>query len=106
MSAAAQTIVALATGQGKAGVAIVRCSGAQARAALQAVTGRTSLPEPRMLARASLRTGTGALIDRGLVSWFPGPRSFTGEDVAEFHVHGGPAVVRGLLDSMVWSCSS
>ncbi|HEY5071658.1 MAG TPA: tRNA uridine-5-carboxymethylaminomethyl(34) synthesis GTPase MnmE [Caulobacteraceae bacterium] len=85
------TIFALATAPGRAAVAVLRLSGPETRLAVSAICG--PLPRPR---RASLRTYKdceGAVIDRGLVLWFPGPSSYTGEDSAELHLHGGPAVV-------------
>lgn len=90
------TIFAPATAAGKAGVAIVRVSGAEARAAVQALCGR--MPQPRLATRVDLKDpASGERLDDGLVLWFPGPRSFTGEDVAEFHVHGSRAVVESIL---------
>jgi len=94
------TIFALASGGRRAGVAVVRASGPQAGAALKALTGRP-LPPPREMTLAGLRNPRdGALIDRALVVWFQGPASFTGEDVAEFHLHGGPAVVAALVETL------
>jgi tRNA modification GTPase len=94
------TICALASGAGRAGVAVIRISGPSARALLVQLCG--SLPQPR---RASLRKLTdpssGGLLDRGLVLWMPGPSSFTGEDMAELHVHGGRAVVTRVLDAVL-----
>lgn len=89
------TIFALSSAPGRAGVAVVRVSGPAAGAVAQSLCG--PLPAPR---KAALRTLTGAgatPIDAALVLWFPGPASFTGEDVVEFHVHGGRAVVEALL---------
>ncbi len=90
----ADTIFALATRPGRAAVAVARISGPDAGAALVALAGQ--MPSPR---RASLRAlrWKGEVIDRALVVWFPGPQSFTGEDCAEFHVHGGRAVVQALF---------
>ncbi len=92
------TIFAPATAPGRAALAVVRISGPGARAALMALAG--SVPAPR---RASLRRLTapdGALIDEALTLWFPGPASYTGEDGAEFHVHGGLAVVDALVTAL------
>ena len=80
-------------------MAVVRVSGPAADAALRALTGRAPGP-PRAARRARLRGGDGDTIDRGLVLWFPEPASFTGEDVAEFHVHGGTAVVAALVEAL------
>ena len=92
------TIFALATGQSRAAIAVVRISGADAGAALEALAG--GLPPAR---RASLRmlSHRGEALDRALVLWLPGPASFTGEDMAELHLHGGRAVVAGVLDALV-----
>jgi len=91
------TIFALSSGAGVAGVAVIRISGAQADAVLAALT-RRSLPEARMAVVRRLHDPeTGELIDEGLVIRMPGPASFTGEDVVELHVHGSRAVVRRLL---------
>jgi tRNA modification GTPase len=95
----ANTIVALASGAGRAGVAVIRMSGPATKELLEGLTGPA--PEPR---RASIRRivgPDGALIDEALVLWFPGPGSFTGEDVAEFQVHGGPAIVEAVLKAVL-----
>lgn len=91
------TIFAPATAAGRAGVAVIRISGPDAATAVRAITGKR-LPDQRVAAlRSILDPDLGEVIDRGLVLWFPGPASFTGEDVAELHVHGGRAVVDGIL---------
>ncbi|MCB1486029.1 MAG: tRNA uridine-5-carboxymethylaminomethyl(34) synthesis GTPase MnmE [Bauldia sp.] len=95
---AGDTIFALASGGTPAGVAVIRVSGPGVRFGLETLI--DSIPEPR---RASLRiilNVSGEPADRGLVLFFPGPASFTGEDVAEFHLHGGRAVVAAVLDSL------
>ncbi len=90
------TIYAPASGMGRAGVAIIRVSGPRADAALAAVAG--CRPPPRRATVATLRDpASGEALDRGLVLRFPAPASFTGEDVAEFHVHGGRAVLADVL---------
>ncbi len=90
------TIFALSSGAPPAGVAVIRASGPGVRAALQAMTG--GVPAAR---EAALRwiadPRTGDRIDRGLVLFFPGPASFTGEDVLELHIHGGRAVIAAVL---------
>jgi tRNA modification GTPase len=91
----ADTIFALSSGPPPSGVAVVRVSGQGVRFGLETLV--DSIPEPRRLSLRSIATGDGELIDRGLVVFFPAPDSFTGEDVAEFHVHGGRAVVAALL---------
>lgn len=93
------TIFALSSGRPPAAIAVVRLSGPRAGDALEALTGR--LPNPREATLARLREpATGETIDEGLVLWFPAPGSVTGEDVAEFHVHGGRAVVAALLAAL------
>ncbi|MBM3776089.1 MAG: tRNA uridine-5-carboxymethylaminomethyl(34) synthesis GTPase MnmE [Acidobacteria bacterium] len=84
------TIFALSSGAGPAGVAVIRISGPEAGPVLERLSGR--LPKPRVATLTRL-----ADLDLGLALWFPGPASFTGEDVAELHVHGGRAVIAGLL---------
>ncbi len=91
------TIFALSSGGGRAAIAVIRVSGPAARDALLRIGGQP-LPRPREAAFRRFRApDTGEPIDRGLALWFPGPASATGEDVAEFHVHGGPAVLDSLL---------
>jgi tRNA modification GTPase len=90
------TIFAPATAAGRAAVAVVRLSGPQSGRAVKALAGRT--PRPREAAVRLLRASDGTPIDQALVLWFEGPASYTGEDCAEFHVHGGPAVVANLLE--------
>ena len=89
------TIFALSSGRGRAGVAVIRVSGPAAAATVQALTGAET-PQPRLASLRKFSGSDGTLIDEGLVLWFPEPGSFTGEDVAEFHVHGGRAVVDAL----------
>jgi tRNA modification GTPase len=91
------TIVALSSGTVPAGVAVIRLSGPLARRSLERFTG--SLPAPRRLTLAAIKTD-GQVLDHGLIAWFPGPHSFTGEDCAELQVHGSPAVVRALLRAL------
>ncbi|NKD86057.1 tRNA uridine-5-carboxymethylaminomethyl(34) synthesis GTPase MnmE [Haematospirillum jordaniae] len=93
------TIVATATAPGRAGVAVTRVSGTRARDVITALCGR--LPEARKATRFLFRDpGTGDVLDDGLVLWFPGPASFTGEDTAEFQGHGGKAVTDALLQTI------
>ena len=91
------TIYALASAPGRAGVAVVRVSGPLAGDALSALAG--PLPVPRTATLRTLRRA-GEEIDRALTLWFPAPRSFTGEDVAEFHIHGGRAVRESLFSAL------
>src|SRR6185369_10856804 len=89
----ADTIFAAATAPGMGGVAMLRVSGPAAGLAVQRLSGKAP-PAPRRVAvRRFADPNSGEAIDRGLVLWFAGPDSFTGEDVAEFHVHGGRAVM-------------
>jgi tRNA modification GTPase len=99
MALHADTIFALSSGRGRAGVAVVRVSGPAAGVALQSLAG-PELPRPRTAALRTLATANDEPIDDALVLWFPAPASFTGEDVAEFHVHGGRAVVEALLGAL------
>lgn len=96
----ADTIYALATAAGRAGIAVMRVSGPQAGAALAAL-GLGAPPPPRRAVRARLRDpATGEPLDDALCLWFPRPHSFTGEDVAELHLHGGRAVVAGVTAAL------
>ena len=90
------TIFALSSARGKAGLCVIRVSGSRARVAVAALTG-SGVPEPREATLRRFVDGSGEPIDRGLVLWFPSPHSFTGEDVAEFHAHGSRAVVAALV---------
>ena len=93
---APDTIVALSSAAGKAGIAVIRASGPWAGACIRHLAGG-DVP-PRRAALRTLRDGPGGgTVDSGLVLWLPGPGSVTGEDVAEFQVHGSPAVVGKLL---------
>ncbi len=93
------TIFALASAPGRAGVAVVRVSGEGAGRVLDFMAGPR--PEPRRAVGRFIRhPKTGEKLDRGVVLWFPSPKSFTGEDVAELHLHGGRAVIRAVLDAL------
>ncbi|HEV7384881.1 MAG TPA: tRNA uridine-5-carboxymethylaminomethyl(34) synthesis GTPase MnmE [Phenylobacterium sp.] len=92
------TIFAPATAAGRAAVAVVRLSGPKTAAAVRALAGR--LPAARRASLRRLTDADGGPIDEGLVLWFPAPGSYTGEDSAELHVHGGPAVVNALLGAL------
>src|SRR5512147_1216758 len=93
------TIYAVATLAGRSGVAVVRISGPAAHAALEALTQR-ALPAPRVATLRRLRGADDEAIDDALVLWFPSPHSFTGEDVAELHLHGGPSVIAAALAAL------
>jgi len=92
------TIFAPATAAGRAAIAVVRLTGPRTAHAVRTLAG--GLPAPRRASVRRLYAPDGTALDQGLVLWFPGPRSYTGEDAAEFHVHGGRAVVGGLLDAL------
>ncbi|MBF0323842.1 MAG: tRNA uridine-5-carboxymethylaminomethyl(34) synthesis GTPase MnmE [Alphaproteobacteria bacterium] len=94
----APTIFALASAPGRGGVAVFRLSGPLAGPALARLTG--SLPPARKAVRVRPTHG-GEVIDDGLALWFPGPASFTGEDVCELHLHGGRAVAAALAQALV-----
>ncbi len=96
---AVATIFAPATGPGRAGIAVIRLSGPAAGRALESVTDRP-LPPPRRAVRRRFHDAVGEDVDDGLVLWFPAPASFTGEDVAELHVHGSLAVVSALCEAL------
>ena len=94
------TIYALSTAHARAGIAVVRLSGKAAHGILRRLCGG-KVPLPRVAGLRALRDPqTGEVLDRGLVLWFPGPSSFTGEDMAELHLHGGRAVIAGVLDAL------
>lgn len=99
MSAFSDTIYALATAPGRAGVAIVRASGSEARSVIARLTNR-DVPQPRVATLRRIFDDGDAPIDDALVLFFAAPNSFTGEDVAEFHLHGGPSVVAALLRTL------
>ena len=90
------TIYALSSGPGISGVAVIRISGSEASRVIKILTGK-KIPEPR---KATLRkiknTNTSELIDEGIILWFPGPESYTGEDMVEFHIHGGKAAILAI----------
>lgn len=87
------TIVALSSGAPPSGVAVIRLSGPDVQGILATISGK--LPLPRQLTLRPI--GTDSVLDRGLIAFFPGPHSFTGEDCAELQVHGSPAGVRAIL---------
>ena len=94
-----ETICALASAPGRAGVAVIRISGTGAGDALRALCGPP--PPPRQASLRKIRNpGTGEVLDRGLALWLPGPASFTGEDIAELHIHGGRAVVGRVVEAL------
>ncbi len=94
------TIYALSSGPGVSGVAVIRLSGQNTSKVIQLLTGK-KLPKPRVATLRKInKINTSELIDEGLILWFPGPESYTGEDMAEIHVHGSKAVVDALHSSL------
>ena len=93
------TICAIATAAGAAGIGVVRVSGPAVAAVAGQVIGE--LPEPRRAELRTFRSGSGERLDQGLVLYFPGPDSFTGEDVLELHGHGGPVVLGLLMEALL-----
>ncbi|MCL6408980.1 tRNA uridine-5-carboxymethylaminomethyl(34) synthesis GTPase MnmE, partial [Dickeya dadantii] len=89
------TIVAQATPPGRGGVGILRVSGQAAAEVAHAVLGK--LPKPRHADYLPFRDTNGTTLDQGIALWFPGPNSFTGEDVLELQGHGGPVILDLLL---------
>jgi tRNA modification GTPase len=92
------TIFAAASGFGRAAVAVVRISGPETRAILDSLAG--GVPPPRRLSLRTLRDSRGEALDEALVAWMPAPHSFTGEDQAELHIHGGLAVRQAVLGAL------
>jgi tRNA modification GTPase len=93
-----QTIFALSSGRPPSAISIVRVSGPQAKAVLASLAGK--MPEPRIASRVLVRDASRQPIDDSVVLWFPAPASATGEDVVEFHVHGGRAVLAALFAAL------
>ena len=90
-----ETIFALATPPGKAALQIIRLSGSQTSLAVKTLC--SHLPEPRKMTYTAMRDGEGHIIDRGMAAWFPAPATPTGEDYAEFHLHGAPQIGHFLM---------
>ena len=94
------TIYALSTGSGVSGVAIIRISGPHAPNVIKSLTG-TNIPRPRVATLRKINNiNTSELIDEGLILWFPGPQSYTGEDMAEIQVHGGHSVISAIQNEI------
>ena len=94
------TIYALSTGSGISGVAIIRISGPDTKDVIKKLTS-SNLPKPRLATIKKFnKINTNELIDEGILLWFPGPQSYTGEDMAEFHVHGSRAVIEAIHTSI------
>jgi len=97
----AATIYALSSGSGRAGVAVIRLSGNRACGAFETLCPGQTLPPPRRVRRTTLvEPESGNIIDHGLAMTFLAPNSYTGEDVVEFHVHGGSAVVQAVVEAL------
>ncbi|MGH6801141.1 MAG: tRNA modification GTPase, partial [Methylocella sp.] len=93
------TIFGTATGAGRAAIAVLRLSGTATRLVVKTIAGK--LPKPRTAALAAFRDpATGDAIDKGLAIFFPAPKTYTGEDYAEFHVHGGRAVMAAMVKAI------
>jgi len=94
------TIYALSTGPGISGIAIIRISGKETEKVIKLLT-KQKLPKPRLATLRKInKINTSELIDEGIILWFPGPESYTGEDMAEFHIHGSKAVIDALHASI------
>lgn len=98
---AADTIYALASGAAAGAVAVLRLSGPRTGEAVRRLTG--SLPPPRRASLRRLSATDGEILDHALVLWFPGPASYTGEDAAELHLHGGRSVIAGVMEALTAS---
>ncbi len=94
------TIYALSSGPGISGVAIIRISGPEAAKVIKSLTGK-EIPKPRMATLTKINNiNTSELIDEGIIIWFPGPESYTGEDMVEIHIHGSKAVILALQNEI------
>tara|TARA_B110001450_G_scaffold158880_1_gene148220 strand:+ start:466 stop:1797 length:1332 start_codon:yes stop_codon:yes gene_type:complete len=94
------TIYALSTGPGVSGLAVIRVSGPETYKVIKLLTQKNKF-EPRVATLSKInKINTSMLIDEGIIIWFPGPESYTGEDMAEFHVHGSKAVIDALHKSI------
>ena len=94
------TIYALSSGPGVSGVAIIRISGVEASKVIKLLTGK-EIPEPRVATLRKINNiNTSELIDEGIIIWFPGPESYTGEDMAEIHIHGGKAGILAVQNEI------
>ncbi|WOI53305.1 tRNA uridine-5-carboxymethylaminomethyl(34) synthesis GTPase MnmE [Parvularcula sp. LCG005] len=98
MSTGSDTIFARSSGQGRAGIAVWRVSGPMACRAVETLAGK--VPPPRRAAYRQVFTASGEQLDDGIVLYFPGPHSATGEDLAEFHLHGSPAVSHRFAEEL------
>ena len=94
------TIFSLSSGPGISGIAVIRVSGKETAKVIELLTGK-SIPKPRVATLRKInKISTSELIDEGIILWFPGPQSYTGEDMAEIQVHGSKAVIDALHSSI------
>ena len=94
------TIYALSSGPGVSGVAIIRISGPESSEVIKLLTGK-EIPSPRVATLRKINNiNSSELIDEGIIIWFPGPESYTGEDMAEIHIHGGKAVILAVQNEI------
>ena len=94
------TIYALSSGSGISGISVIRVSGTETKNVISSLT-NGSFPKPRVATLKKInKINTNELIDEGIIIWFPGPHSYTGEDMAEFHVHGSRAVIEAIHASI------
>jgi len=94
------TIYALSSGPGKSGIAVIRVSGPETRKVIELLT-KGPPPNPKLATLKKInKINTNEIIDEGIILWFPGPQSYTGEDMAEFHVHGSKAVIEAIHASI------
>lgn len=100
MTASQDTIYALTTPHGRSGVAVIRASGPAALDGLRAMTPGASTPEPRKAVLRDLKKAGGGVMDQAIILYYAAPASFTGEDVVEYILHGGPAIIRMVLQSL------
>lgn len=98
MNSASDTIAAIVTAAGRAGVGIIRISGPNARPISETLVG--PLPAPRIAALRRFQRADATLIDQGLLLYFPAPNSFTGEDIVEFHAHGSAIALGEILEAL------
>src|SRR5262245_12048822 len=103
MIAENDTIVAVSTPPGRSGIAVIRLSGPEALPVLRRLVASDSFnPQPNLLTLRNLYDpSTNELLDQALVCYFRKPHSFTGEDIVEFHCHGSPVLLRGIIDSIL-----
>ena len=94
------TIFALSTGPGLSGLAVIRISGVDVIKTIKQLT-NSELPKPRVAVFKKFKDSKNQVIDEGILIWFPAPNSYTGEDMAEFHVHGSKAVIDAIYRELL-----